>query len=247
MNPEATAPPVEDQATHRFHKFIDAYVDPAANNNLTIYPDLATQAWYDASMFPIVGTLEASSETILRELAAVHPADFHREVESIQRQGSWDVLMLYARGKRHDENCAKLPAAARIVEEFATIRTLAGLIYFSRMLPDTHIAAHRGPTNLRVRCHLPLVVPEGDCRLRVGDETRSWEFGKCLVFSDFIEHEAWNRTLGPRIVLIVDLWHPDLSQTEVRMLERFYGRILRESKNLHKYWANNDGASTSYK
>lgn len=39
--------------------------------------------------------------------------------------------------------------------------------------------------------------------------------GKCLVFDDCYEHEVWNKTEGERVLLLFDLWHPDLVE-EVR-------------------------------
>jgi aspartyl/asparaginyl beta-hydroxylase (cupin superfamily) len=66
--------------------------------------------------------------------------------------------------------------------------------------------------------------------------------GRCVVFNDFLEHEAWNATSGERIVLVVDLWHPDLSEAEIRMLESFHMRILHQAANLQRYWADNDRA-----
>ena len=37
-----------------------------------------------------------------------------------------------------------------------------------------------------------------------------WAEGELLVFDDSYEHEVWNETDLPRLVLIVDLWHPRL-------------------------------------
>jgi aspartyl/asparaginyl beta-hydroxylase (cupin superfamily) len=117
------------------------------------------------------------------------------------------------------------------------------LIYLSRMRGGTHIAAHRGPTNLRLRCHLGIEVPSGDCAIRVGDETRHWEEGSCLVFDDSFEHEAWNHTEQDRIVLIVDLWHPGLSGTEVRLLEGLHSYAYAHARKLGGYWAANAAAA----
>lgn len=39
--------------------------------------------------------------------------------------------------------------------------------------------------------------------------------GKCLVFDDCYEHEVWNKTGKERVLLLFDLWHPDLVE-EVR-------------------------------
>jgi aspartate beta-hydroxylase len=48
----------------------------------------------------------------------------------------------------------------------------------------------------RLTVHLGLRVPRG-CSLRVAEETRAWEEGKCLVFDDSFEHEVgwFNRSI----------------------------------------------------
>jgi aspartyl/asparaginyl beta-hydroxylase (cupin superfamily) len=79
---------------------------------------------------------------------------------------------------------------------------------------DFH-AGHCGPTNARLRLHLGLVVPDG-CSIRVGDEVRSWVEGRCLLFDDSFEHEVWNDADEERLVLIVDVWHPDLKTDDQR-------------------------------
>ena len=88
--------------------------------------------------------------------------------------------------------------------------TQAGRLYVSKLSLGTHIEPPRGPTNQRLRCHLGVKTPDGDCGLKVGGETPRWEEG-CIVFDDSLEHEAWNHTSEPRIVLIIDFWHPDLA------------------------------------
>jgi aspartate beta-hydroxylase len=191
----------------------------------------------------VVSYLESHYAEIRRELLALEPARFHPESEPISRTGDWDVLFLYERGRRHDDICSACPVTTRGIEGYPTVRTIAGLIYVSRMRGKTHIQPHRGPTNLRVRCHLGIQVPGGDCAIRVGDETRSWQEGKCIVFDDHFEHEAWNATDEDRIVLIVDLWHPGLSATEVGLLESLHGYTFAQARNLSGYWAANARAA----
>jgi aspartyl/asparaginyl beta-hydroxylase (cupin superfamily) len=66
----------------------------------------------------------------------------------------------------------------------------------SRFAPNTTLRPHTGPTNSRLRLHLPLVVPIGaDAGLTVGGESHRWEPGQCLVFDDSFVHEAWYVTL----------------------------------------------------
>jgi aspartyl/asparaginyl beta-hydroxylase (cupin superfamily) len=48
----------------------------------------------------------------------------------------------------------------------------------------------------------------------VGGETRYWKPGEAFVFDDTIEHEAMNPTDELRVVLIFDVWHPDLEEVE---------------------------------
>jgi aspartyl/asparaginyl beta-hydroxylase (cupin superfamily) len=57
--------------------------------------------------------------------------------------------------------------------------------------------------------HLGVVVPPGP-RMRVGDEEFGWEEGRCVVFDDSFEHEVWHDGDQPRVVLLMDVSHPDL-------------------------------------
>jgi aspartyl/asparaginyl beta-hydroxylase (cupin superfamily) len=84
---------------------------------------------------------------------------------------------------------------------------------FSLLAPRTRIPPHTGVANTRLVCHLPLIVPEG-CWFRVGAETRPWVEGEPFVFDDTMEHEAANDSDALRVVLIFDIWHPDLSSAE---------------------------------
>ena len=153
------------------------------------------------------------------------------------------MAFFYERGRRRNEVCEACPVTTRGIEGHGAVLTMAGLAYVSRMRAGTHIRAHTGPTNLRVRCHLGIRTPQGDCAIRVEDKTRRWEEGKCLVFDDHFEHEAWNHTEEDRIVLIVDLWHPGLSSTEIDLLEGLHRYAFSHARKLNRYWAANAAAA----
>ena len=85
------------------------------------------------------------------------------------------------------------------------------------MHPGVHVWPHCGPTNCRIRAHLGLVVPDG-VRIRVTDDIRTWKEGKFIIFDDSFEHEVWHDGDSYRIVLIVDIWHPDLTANQKMML-----------------------------
>ena len=83
------------------------------------------------------------------------------------------------------------------------------------MSPKASIAPHYGACNLKLRCHFPLFAPE-EAVLCVADDARQWEEGKMIVFDDAYEHEAAN--LSPdkeRVIILIDIWHPDLVAGEI--------------------------------
>ncbi len=240
----ATAAPSESSTrVTRFHRYIDSLGDGDQAGLGRIYPELDSHPWYEANVFPLARYLEDNFSAIQKEILALDPALLHRESERISRSGEWDVAFFYERGRRRDDLCAACPVTARGIDAYPAMRTITGLIYVSRMRAGTHIAAHRGPTNLRLRCHLGIEVPSGDCAIRVADETRQWVEGRCLVFDDFFEHEAWNHTDHDRIVLIADLWHPDLSAAEVRLIEGLHRYTYAHARKLDGFWASNAAAA----
>jgi aspartyl/asparaginyl beta-hydroxylase (cupin superfamily) len=213
-----TAPSAGQAHLQRFVDYMKTFTNEPKRRTARHYPRLASRPWHDAHRFEIVARLEANYPAIRREISRVDRPTFRPENESIPRSGSWDVLMLFEHGRKNEETCKQCPVTAALLMDNPAPITPEGLIYFSRMAPGTHVAAHYGPTNIRLRCHLGIQVPAGDCGIRVGHEVRTWEEGRCLVFDDHYEHEAWNHTTQDRVVLIVDIWHPELSDREIALL-----------------------------
>lgn len=132
--------------------------------------------------------------------------------------GDWNVLYLYLHNVDFSSNRAQFPKTMEIVD---ALPNLHHHVFFSALDRSTHVAPHSGPTNKKIRIHLPLLVPPGrNCAIRVGEETRCFEEGECVAFDDSFEHEAWNNHPSrQRICLIVDIWHPDLSAQEISLLK----------------------------
>jgi aspartate beta-hydroxylase len=104
--------------------------------------------------------------------------------------------------------------------------------FFSAVTPGTHITPHNGPTGKKLRVHLPICGTEG-ARMRVGDETRVLEEGKCIIFDDSFNHEAWYDGDKTRINLIIDFWHPELTDPEVK----FFQMILKAKLKGEKFYS----------
>ena len=75
--------------------------------------------------------------------------------------------------------------------------------------------------NVRYIVHLPLVVPP-HCSFRVGNKAVEWREGEMLLFDDTVEHEARNDSDRDRLVLIFDVWRPELSQDERDAIVRLF-------------------------
>ncbi|XP_055625163.1 aspartyl/asparaginyl beta-hydroxylase isoform X2 [Toxorhynchites rutilus septentrionalis] len=143
---------------------------------------------------------------------------FRDEAENLRDTGDWKQFELFARGQRIEKNCARAPLTCKLVEQFTAARSCKrGQVKFSVMHPGTHVWPHCGPTNCRIRAHLGLKVPSSTF-IRVATETRSWENGKWLIFDDSFEHEVWHNGTSTRLVLIVDFWHPDLTDVQRKSL-----------------------------
>lgn len=162
----------------------------------------------ETTAFPWIRTLEAGYPMIRAEYDALDPAGLLPWPERAVYNHGWTVFGLYAFGRRLDDGCARCPHLAALLEAIPGLTT-AG---FSVLAPGAHIRPHTGYTATVLRCHLGIDVPP-DCALRVGSETRTWQEGRCLVFDDTVEHEAWNRSDRPRVVLLLDFVRPGATFT----------------------------------
>jgi aspartate beta-hydroxylase len=143
----------------------------------------------------------------------------HPDNASLADRGRWTGLFFSgAKGTRNDDLCALCPTTSRVIDTLPVCRNF-GFVAFSGMEPHTHVAAHCGSSNLRLRYHLGVEVPEpGKSWIRVGTERRSWRQGRVLAFDDSFEHEVVHDGDRPRVVLIVDVWQPSLSAAEIAVL-----------------------------
>ncbi|UXI68306.1 aspartyl/asparaginyl beta-hydroxylase domain-containing protein [Tahibacter amnicola] len=139
---------------------------------------------------------------------------------------AWNAFFFYRHGARNDANAARAPHTMAVLDSLPVVRIRghAPETLFSVLTPGSHILPHCGVTNTRLVVHLPLIVPPG-CALRVGGLDHAWQEGKVVVFDDTYEHEAWNRSDSTRVVMILDTWHPDLTDVERAAITDLVGVI----------------------
>jgi aspartate beta-hydroxylase len=201
--------------------------DPRQNPSILYFPGLPSTPYFDRSHFPWIAELERHTAAIRQELLGVMPRaegservfanDAAEQLGLAGERGapSWNGFYFWRHGERREVNHAQCPRTSALLETLPLVRIegQAPEVMFSVLEPGSHILPHRGVTNTRVVCHLPLVV-SGDCALVVGGERHEWREGRAVAFDDTFEHEAWNRGERTRVVLIVDVWNPFLTTAE---------------------------------
>lgn len=206
------------------------YAHPKQRPATMYIPGLAPRPFFEREEFLWITELEAATATIRAELLPVLDADqgFEPYVQlssndpqvgawaSVNHSRSWSAMHLYRHGKVIEANASRCPQTMAILDKLPLmrIRDHAPEVVVSVLQPNAHIPPHYGSVNGRLIVHLPLVVPINCGALAVAGELRQWEEARCLVFDDSFVHEAWNNSNQVRVVLLLDVWNPQLSEAE---------------------------------
>ena len=172
------------------------------------------KAFFDTKDFPWAVRLEENFEVIRNELYGLLDIKEHlpymhtisTDQKKLSKGGNWRAFFLMGFGYKSDQSWKRCPETMKILQTIPNIQSA----FFSFLAPQNYIPPHRGITKGIIRCHLAIKVPDqrDQLALRVGDEKRHWEEGRCLVFDDTLEHEVWNKTDQERIVLLIDVERP---------------------------------------
>ena len=224
---------VPDAARRRFDESIGIFAGrtkPFTQDPLLLhYPRLPAIPFYEREQFPWLPELEAATDMIRGELAVALEAardEFNPYIAypkdapvnqwgELNHSKRWSSFFLWKDGARQAGACSLCPGTAALLDSLplAVQPGFAPTAMFSALEAHTRIPPHTGSTNVRLLCHLPLILP-GPARFRVGAETRDWKMGQAWVFDDTIEHEAWNDADELRVILIFDVWNPYLAEGE---------------------------------
>lgn len=206
--------------------------------NSFYFPGLPQIQFYERADFPWLAEIEAAIPAMRAELEAVLAGgdSFRPYVEAHRNRPqpanhllgdpSWGAFYLWRSGEPVPGNADRCPATMDALARapMPRIRGRSPMALFSLLRPGTHIKPHHGLLNTRLICHVPLLTPPG-CRIRVGNEIRTWEAGKALIFDDSIEHEAWNDGTETRVVLLFEIWRPEIAEGERKALTAMFEAI----------------------
>lgn len=209
------------------------------------FPGLPQIQFYEREQFDWVETIESAVDDIRAELTNVidNPSLFSPYLKSKDMQldesnknlldnNDWGAMYLWEYGRLVEENALLFPLTLKALEAapLPVIPKQSPMVLFSRLTPGTRIPAHNGLLNSRLICHLPIIVPENCGALRVGNEQRPWVEGEMLIFDDSIEHEAWNTSQQERVILLFEIWRPELNEEERQLVTT----LLAAVKEYHK-------------
>lgn len=241
---------LDDRPEHlRFRAAIDMMLGRIARpetedrypNRPTVFfmPGLPTTEFAEPGVFPWeehlrrhIDEIDAELDALLDERDLFEPYLRNNPVAPVVVEhdaygnAGWGAMHLHSSGTPNEEILGRCPRTMEILGALP-VPTVSGKspnILFSRLRPGMHIPPHHGQMNTRFVGHLPLRTPK-DNWIRVGSQTRHHRRGEILLFDDTIEHEARNESDEDRIVLIFDVWRPELNEDEKRMITALFDAV----------------------
>jgi hypothetical protein len=134
----------------------------------------------------------------------------------------WKTLVVMDRGRWDPVNANLFPKTAKAVHDSGVPLTEG---FFASMNGPSAIKKHTDFTNFVLTSHLALDIPysgENKCRISIGDKTREWIDGSVMVLHTSLMHDAVNESNEMQYILMLRLWHPDLTPTEQEALQFTY-------------------------
>jgi aspartate beta-hydroxylase len=193
-----------------------------------LYLGITSKPWYESYDYEILkfisNTLEKGFKDIEKEwlnnclnnktlVSRYKRSDLYPSL----KKDDWGNLILWKNGYFTKAAYSLFPKTVKILSEIKCFLIPFGEAVFLVLKPGVALPPHHDDSNLDITCQLGLIIPD-NCAIRVGGETRTWVEGKTLFFDHSFEHEAWNNSDKQRVVLLLDLYHPELTKIEKLLL-----------------------------
>ena len=149
----------------------------------------------------------------------------------------WSAVRLQRLGVWNAKACRQsFPLTYELLRSLSIPLAVRG-VCFARQAPGTGVQPHSDGRNFILTAHLGIDVPSYNdddvhddvheagrrrCWMKVGTEECTWEVGKLTIIDTSFEHSTGNPGDSERLVLIIDFWHPELTEAERAALEFVY-------------------------
>lgn len=136
----------------------------------------------------------------------------------------WKEIILHDAGSWNN-NIHKFPNTYNLLKSFPNldknINTM--IISFSILPPGTIIYPHYGPSNTRLRIHIPLQIPKKkkNCFIVIADIKKYWNKNENFLIDDSYIHYVINNTNETRIIMLIDIFKPCISNNYIKLLNFF--------------------------
>lgn len=128
--------------------------------------------------------------------------DISIEQEQLNKDKKWKAIIIYGYEYYLPIGLEFFPKTIQLIKKWESEITL---VFFSILEPGKHIPAHVGNNHCVIRTQIGIDIQEPEkTGLKVLDTTVKIKNSEVVSFDDTFEHEAWNKSDSPRIVLIID-------------------------------------------
>ena len=173
----------------------------------------------------LLQNIELNTETELTQLLAFSIPNGNNKV-LYSGDKVWKMAAAKAYGNIIEKNRLTYPTAFSLVDHFGDDCDIA---VYSVVEPHSTIYRHTDEENrqaLKIRIHIPLIIPEGDIGMEVDGNIRTWD--NIFAFNTQKLHGVWNNTDHRRLVFILDVnrkrlglpagtpWNPESNKNAIQ-------------------------------
>jgi len=187
---------------------------------LPCFPVLNNQPIHEVKNYSWTKILSENFITIKNEVLNIQSNEYI-DFDFDNHMTMMSAFPLFDKGEEILKNTQKLPETVNVLRQIPRLcDTLPSAnILISKMPSGTHLPRHCSIDNFRLRLMLGIVTPE-DCFINVCNYQYHWKVGEIFLWEDSFEHEVRNKSQDHRIILVLDTWHPDLTDIETKILHK---------------------------
>lgn len=206
------------------------------NPSLFFLPGLSSSPVWNEKDFNSCSTLKENYQIIKEEYLNAFKnslliSDYSvKDNEHKLHKGQWNWYSYIQKGKINTSFESIFPQTTRILSSLddLMINVPFSYTFFSELKSESHIEPHFGPCNIRLRIHFGIDIPNNiseDCYMNIQEVSFDWKNGECVVFDDSYLHSVVNRSNKNRVILLLDVWHPEISKNERKGIIEMFDKI----------------------
>lgn len=136
--------------------------------------------------------------------------------------GKWKTVPVITWGIQR-KKARQFPQTSKLLNQIPGLVSVS----FSLLEPGGSINPHRGDTDAVIRAHFCLAAPtQGDIHFTVDGVKSYWQDGGWILFCDAYLHGGFNNTPEPRLIMILDVLHPEHLAEKNKVCARVMAGLL---------------------